>query len=509
MAVPADGGRDAGVDAGPATSFVSLDDLVRELGSLDHLARVPSPGYRTLQASSWDRQSTDPSNPSDVDGWFANRDLAAFEDVIDVAGRRELVMAQAEGAGAITRIWSARPLGTIRIYIDDLETPALEGSMEELLGETHAAFGAPFGYVAARGANLYFPIPFSERMRVTTDTGDGDPGLYYHVNYRLYDPRVAVEPWSDVAMGAASASVAQMRSVLTDPESIVTGEAQMLTLPATVSAPAAAGGVIRRLSISAPGASAEELRAAVLVLRFDGEETVRTPVGDFFGTGPGANDLATFALEASADGTFVTRFPMPFASTAEINIEGTLDADVEVVVDDWTFDAQSQHFHAGWRSTGVVESQPKRDMDVVHLEGAGTYVGMHLVVVNPINEWWGEGDEKIYVDGDTAPTWFGTGTEDYFGYAYTDLSLFSAPYHAQSRSGGTSQVGHISNLRVHVIDAIPFSSELDFDLELWAWVPSEIAFHWVTYWYAAGGTDDLEALSAGGARVYDPVTFRR
>ncbi len=508
MAGPADGGWDAGYDAGPATSFVTLSDLVRQMGSLDHLARAPIPAYRTLQASSWDRRSTDPSNPSDVDGWFANRDLASFEGEVEVDGRRELVMAEAEGAGAITRIWSARPLGTVRIYIDDFETPAIEGSMEELLGETHPSFGAPFGYVVARGANLYFPIPFSSRMRVTTDTGDGDPGLYYHVNYRLYEHRVAVEPWSAAAMSAASEDIARTRSALTDPASIVTGDRQVLTLPATISAPEG-GGVIRRLELRAPGASAEALRGAVLVMRFDGQETVRTPVGDFFGTGPGANELATLALEVSADGTLVSRFPMPFASSAEIAIEGTLDVELEVITDAWAFDADSRHFHAGWRSTGVVESQPKRDLDVVHLRGAGTYVGMHLIVVNPIDEWWGEGDEKIYVDGDTSPTWFGTGTEDYFGYAYTDLSLFSAPYHAQSRTGGTSQVGHVSNLRVHVIDAIPFTSALDFDLELWAWVSSEIAFHWVVYWYATDANGDLEPLTSGQAQVYDPVSFRR
>ena len=504
MSVPADGGS----DAGPATSFVSLSDLVGELGSLDHLARAPSPSYRTLQASSWDRQSVDPTNPSDVDGWFANRDLANFEGVVEVGGRRELVMAEAEGGGAITRIWSARPLGTIRIYVDDLETPAIEGSMEELLSETHPSFGAPFGYVAARGANLYFPIPFSSRMRVTTDTGDGDPGLYYHVNYRLYERRVAVEPWSAPAMDAAATTIAEMRGALTDPSSIVSGESQALALPAMITAPDG-GGVIRRLELRAPGASAEALRASVLVMRFDGEETVRTPVGDFFGTGPGANELATLALEVSADGTFVSRFPMPFAATAEIAIEGALDAELEVVTDAWDFDSRSRHFHAGWRSTGVVESQPKRDLDLVHLRGAGTYVGMHLIVVNPIDEWWGEGDEKIYVDGDASPTWFGTGTEDYFGYAYTDLALFSAPYHAQSRTGGTSQVGHVSNLRVHVVDAIPFTSELDFDLELWAWVSSEIAFHWVSYWYANEAPGDLEPLTAGEAQVYDPASFRR
>ena len=173
------------------------------------------------------------------------------------------------------------------------------------------------------------------------------------------------------------------------------------------------------------------------------------------------------------------------------------------------FDDASRYLHARWGSTGVVESQPKRDLDIAHLTGEGAYVGTHLVVVNPIDEWWGEGDEKIYVDGDPAPTWFGTGTEDYFGYAYFDLALFSAPYHAQSRSGVTTQVGHVSLLRLHVLDPIRFRSSIDFDLELWAWVPSEIAMHWVSYWYARDASHDFAPLSAGEATVIDPASLRR
>ena len=46
-------------------------------------------------------------------------------------------------------------------------------------------------------------------------------------------------------------------------------------------------------------------------------------------------------------------------------------------------------------------------------------------------------------------------------------------------------------------------------MELWAWVPSEIFFGWVAYWYANGGTDDLARLEPGDEVVHDPATFRR
>lgn len=495
------------MEDGGVQAEVTLEDLVSEMGDLDHLTRMPDPPYRTLQASSWDRRSVDPADDA---GWYANRDNAQFDGEVRVGGRRELVMLEAEGAGALVRFWSAAPLGTIRIYIDDFAEPAIEADMETFMNGTHELFGAPFSYVSARGRNLYFPIPFSERVRVTTDEGDGADAaaLYYHVGYRLYDAGVDVERFSATAYDAARPSIDAAAAALMDPDSTVMGSSEVLTLPAAVDAPDAAGGVIRRLELRTSATDAE-LRSSVLVLTFDDEETVRAPVGDFFGTGPGANDLSTFVLGATTSGVFVSRFPMPFARRATIAIEGPATAEVEVMVDAWEFDPASMHFHAGWGSLGAVEAHPHRDFDLAQLTGAGTYVGTHLMVVNPINEWWGEGDEKIYVDGDAFPTWFGTGTEDYFGYAYTDLELFSAPYHAQSRSGVTTQRGHISNLRVHVLDPIVYQSGIDFDMELWAWVSSEIAFHWVSYWYSRGGTDEFAPLAPGDAQIIDPDTLRR
>ena len=46
--------------------------------------------------------------------------------------------------------------------------------------------------------------------------------------------------------------------------------------------------------------------------------------------------------------------------------------------------------------------------------------------------WWGEGDQKIFVDGESFPSTFGTGTEDDYGYAYGSNRPFAGPYHAQT-----------------------------------------------------------------------------
>jgi hypothetical protein len=82
-----------------------------------------------------------------------------------------------------------------------------------------------------------------------------------------------------------------------------------------------------------------------------------------------------------------------------------------------------------------------------------------------VEDWWGEGDEKVWVDDDVLPRWFGTGTEDYFGYANAKDSPFERPYRLLIHTGDA--FGQVSAARFHLLDAIPFSSSLTFDLELY------------------------------------------
>ena len=66
---------------------------------------------------------------------------------------------------------------------------------------------------------------------------------------------------------------------------------------------------------------------------------------------------------------------------------------------------------------------------MLQTEGRGRFCGVTLHVWNPRGGWWGEGDEKFFVDGEKFPSTFGTGSEDYFGYAWCNPHLFQRPYH--------------------------------------------------------------------------------
>ena len=81
-------------------------------------------------------------------------------------------------------------------------------------------------------------------------------------------------------------------------------------------------------------------------------------------------------------------------------------------------------------------------------------------IFNPTPAWWGEGDEKIYVDGEPFPSTIGTGTEDYFGYAWGDNHPYANPFHAQTRCDGPGSKGNTSNIRYQILDSVPFQKSV-------------------------------------------------
>ena len=148
-------------------------------------------------------------------------------------------------------------------------------------------------------------------------------------------------------------------------------------------------------------------------------------------------------------------------------------------------------------------TRPFRDWHVAGIEGQGHQVGTLLNVENPPGAaWWGEGDEKVYVDGETFPSLFGTGTEDYFGYAWSTPTRFEHAYHAQTAAAGAGFGGLWSMNRFHILDPIPFARSLRFDLEVWHWTDNtSIGVDATVYWYARpGGRDDLQSAAGSASR---------
>jgi hypothetical protein len=154
---------------------------------------------------------------------------------------------------------------------------------------------------------------------------------------------------------------------------------------------------------------------------------------------------------------------------------------------------RSMHFHAKWRAE-TLKSRPFSDWTYCDLKGKGVFVGDMLSLTNPVTAWWGEGDEKIFVDGESFPSWFGTGSEDYYGYAWSDPKPFQHAYHNQTLCDGPGTKGRTSVNRFHILDSIPFTTSFKFDMEFWHWTPKIDVPHAATsYWYAQpGATDDFK-----------------
>jgi hypothetical protein len=344
--------------------------------------------------------------------------------------------------------------------------------------------------------------------------------MYYHVGYRAYDPGTVVRTYRQDLLASLVSPMRRVRTVLENPELRDLPREASRTQGMVVLPP---GGVRPIYRASGPGAVREIrvrllhlagvddlpwedpshlhniLRSLVFTADFDGRRTVQVPLGDLFGSAPGINPYRSYAADVQDDGTMILRFVMPYGRDARLAVEnrgvGTAGLAFEVLAGPYRFGSDSYHFHAQWTAERG-RTRPFRDMTFLEAEGEGQWVGSHLHVSNPTIQWWGEGDEKVYVDGETFPSTFGTGTEDYYGYAWCSPLLFQKPYHAQSRCDGPANLGHSSVNRWHVFDPIPYRRSLKFDMEMWHWSDVEATFAHTAFWYARPGGTGPVALNA-------------
>lgn len=483
----------AASSAAPAATITSAS-LLDDMTDLAALVQFPNPPYTCKQFSSYDRKSKSPTQD-----WFANGDAAQYLRVEERAGRKEYVMMDTAGPGAIVRIWSANPAGTLRIYLDGSDQPAIQAPMSELLGGKFPGLPRPIAGEYSKGWNLYFPIPYAKSCKVTSDKGN----FYYHVNYRTYPAGTAVESFSLEQLKAMAGRVEKLVARLSSPrgdEEQLGGQAQEfeLELPAGESVREEfTGSKAFTRSVLKVQASDREaaLRGVTVKVTFDGETTVEAPLGDVFGSAPGINAFSALPLGMASGGAMYSHWFMPFKESAVIELVNhtrqsvTLSGEIALADYEWT-DA-SMHFHAKWRTQFDVPTRPMQDWNYLTAKGQGVFVGVAFAIDNPVKDWWGEGDEKIYVDGETFPSHFGTGTEDYYGYAWCWPVVFTHAYHAQPRCDGPGNYGRTSVNRFHILDRIPFTKDFKFDMELWHWnATCKVNMAVTAYWYAKPGASD-------------------
>jgi hypothetical protein len=255
-------------------------------------------------------------------------------------------------------------------------------------------------------------------------------------------------------------------------------------------------------------------RFSILRMYWDDETTpsVEVPVGDFFGMGWGQYaPLQSLAICVNPGSAFNCYWPMPFRKKCRITLENIDDKPMTVYyqIDYLETDIPSDagYFHAQFRRVNPLPYKSVITLlDSVH--GQGQYVGTYLAYGVHNDGWWGEGEIKFYMDGDTEfPTICGTGTEDYFcgsydfdtqsknaaGVSESHYTEFTTPY------SGLAQVirpdGHYTSqerfglYRWHITDPIRFQKNLRVTIQALGWraggryLPLQDDISSTVFWY--------------------------
>ncbi len=235
-------------------------------------------------------------------------------------------------------------------------------------------------------------------------------------------------------------------------------------------------------------------RYSILRFYWDDETTpsVEVPVGDFFGMGWGKySPLQSLAVCVNPGSAFNCYWPMPFRKKCKITMENIDDADmvlyyqVDYILTEVPSDAA--YFHAQFNRTNPLPY--KQDYILVNnIKGKGQYVGTYIAYGSRNNGWWGEGEIKFFMDGDTEfPTICGTGTEDYFCGSYdfdtrkknatgieeTNYTEYCTPYAGLPqviKGDGHYEIAQRFGLyRWHIKDPIRFEKDLKVTIQALGW----------------------------------------
>jgi hypothetical protein len=422
---------------------------------------------------------------------------------------------EADGPGCIVRQWWGGKFppqdAVLRFYLDGAEEPAIEGPPYDILAcgaLVPLAISLECGKAPAGspgGMNLYLPIPYAKHCKVTycepsaKDPTKPPPNRWYNIEYRAYAAGTRVKTLTMADLKAAFATLKKVCNELEtvpdfkfdDKDSIHAshfvrpGNEVSVDLPA---GPAA----IRHFGFSFVDSQMEwtkPSRTLVIRIAFDGKETVWCPLDDFFGRGPFPCRISSWWRNTEHGRQCF--WVMPYEKSARVTILNLGKEEVNVGmwfrVRPWQWDSRSMHFHATWRQERDIPTRPYKDWNYVTIAGKGVYMGDTLALFNPVRDWWGEGDEKIWVDGESFPSHFGTGSEDYYGYSYGNPTVFQTPFCNQPRCDGPGNAGHTTNTRTRNLDAIPFEKSLKFDMEIWHWKDCKVNYAATTYWYALPG----------------------
>jgi len=292
-------------------------------------------------------------------------------------------------------------------------------------------------------------------------------------------------------------------------------------------------GVITHIWFTIAARSSDHLKEIVLRGYWDGNQkpSIEVPIGDFFGLNLGSYQVYQSAYLACSPGQSLNcYFVMPYKQSARITVTnegkeevGAFYSNIDYMTvprlpeDTLYFHAQYRQSAPGTPVTGPAPLlNPTGARNYVYLEtrGRGHLMGVTLGVLQNANGWWGEGDEMIFVDDETAPVIVGTGSEDYFlgswdfggrdGAVPFGHAMYGAPLIAAAERTG----GRYCCYRWHGDNPVTFERYLKHTMEHGHANDRGDNFFSAAYWYQTTPYTDFPALPPAAARIPVVVTPR-
>lgn len=458
------------VVAGYHTLRAADDPLPGSFSELLDFRSIPRPkSWRTFQASGYDRGG----------GFFDSGNFLRIED------NRNYVLMEASGPGCIDRMWftyksevGGEPYDLL-IFLDSYDKPAIRIDLDALFSGKHRPFVAPLAGTCGNKKHparySYVPIGFQRSCKVvlvprapeeqyqyrTNSAGMKIPHIYYQITYRKFQPDTQVQQFRWNPERDESEALAKARSIWrnaglspwTDLENIIEKDLDVDIEPNSCKSlfEIAGSAVIYGLELFA-----QDPDGLWLQMFWDGAASpdVDVPIGPFFasgGSGKPKRDVQGLWV-GCAKGLYYCYFPMPFRKAAKIQIRSqsikkvSINARIQYRTEtpgdaDGLFCAH-RYDH--------LSPPAGSNYTVLDIAGKGHFAG--LVMDRPGHM---EGDDFFFVDGQNQPSIHGTGTEDFFNFAWGLGHTASLALH-----GITIQSNTPVCYRVHLPAAVPFQDSL-------------------------------------------------
>lgn len=250
-------------------------------------------------------------------------------------------------------------------------------------------------------------------------------------------------------------------------------------------------------------------RLSILRIYWDDSDvpSVECPLGDFFCSGWGEfAQMSALPMCVNPGSAFNSYWEMPFRKRARFTVTNIADEQMTLFYQiNYTLTEVPEdcaYFHAHFRRCNPIPY--KSEYAVIDgVSGQGQFVGMYLAWGQNNNGWWGEGEVKFFLDGDTEyPTIASTGLEDYFCGSYNfdptpkhdqGYVTYTTPYagfHQVIRPTSDYRTQfRMGMYRFHVMDPIRFETDLKVSLQALGWgynerfLPMQDDVASVAYWY--------------------------